>query len=310
MFSRPEKSRLKPAPSSSSDTIRPPQPASPDCSGMIPASTRSVEVLPAPLRPTIPTVSPGSIRSVTPWSAGTGGGPPRAPAEQHALQRARLVGADVERARRVVQDDLARPQVERAHTTTASSPSIRRNTSAPSAERDRRRRRRCTRARPRRARRPSTGSSAVASMNGAIGLTQPSSVPTHACCSANGSVLGWKKIGVRKNHGSSAAVEDRRDVAEVGVQHGDDQRAAEHEAEQQRDEHRQQQQRRRASVPRDASAIGEQQREHHEERDQLHGRPSRPGSPRAGSAPCAPARPGRSATPPPPAATAGRTSTR
>ena len=35
-------------------------------SGTIPASTRSVEVLPAPLRPTIPTVSPGSIPSVTP----------------------------------------------------------------------------------------------------------------------------------------------------------------------------------------------------------------------------------------------------
>jgi hypothetical protein len=75
MFSRPEKSRLKPEPSSSSDTIRPPEAASPDCRGTMPASTRRVEVLPAPLRPTIPTVSPGSMWRETPRSAGTGGGP-------------------------------------------------------------------------------------------------------------------------------------------------------------------------------------------------------------------------------------------
>ena len=85
MFSRPEKSRLNPAANSSSDTTRPPQPASPDSSGMIPASTRSVEVLPAPLRPTIPTVSPGSMRSVTPCSAGTGRAAPRRRAEQQPL---------------------------------------------------------------------------------------------------------------------------------------------------------------------------------------------------------------------------------
>src|SRR3954452_8429830 len=58
MFSRPVKSRPKPAPSSSSATARPPTSTRPASSGTMPARTRSVDVLPAPLRPTMPTVSP------------------------------------------------------------------------------------------------------------------------------------------------------------------------------------------------------------------------------------------------------------
>ena len=76
MFSRPEKSRPKPAPSSSWATTWPPQATRPEFSGTIPDSTRSVEDLPAPLRPTMPTVSPGSMRSETSRSACTGAGPP------------------------------------------------------------------------------------------------------------------------------------------------------------------------------------------------------------------------------------------
>ena len=69
--------------------MRPAEDASPDCSGTIPASTRSVEVLPAPLRPTIPTVSPGSMCNDTPLSAGTGGGPcARAPRRRPLKVRA------------------------------------------------------------------------------------------------------------------------------------------------------------------------------------------------------------------------------
>ena len=42
--------------------------------------------------------------------------------------------------------------------------------------------------------------------NGATGLTQSRIVPTNGCDFTGPSVAGSKKIGVRKNHGSSAAV--------------------------------------------------------------------------------------------------------
>ena len=51
-----------------------------------------------------------------------------APPQQQLLQRAARVGAHLERAPRVLHDDLARP-----HTTTASSPSRRRNSRRPPA---------------------------------------------------------------------------------------------------------------------------------------------------------------------------------
>ena len=139
MFSRPEKSRPKPAPSSSWATICPPQATRPEFSGTIPDSTRSVEDLPAPLRPTIPTVSPGSIRSETSLQRLHGRRPAGArAADQQLLQRAAAVGAHAERARRVLEHDLAGAHavVERAgrlrpHTTTASSPCMRRNSAWP-----------------------------------------------------------------------------------------------------------------------------------------------------------------------------------
>src|SRR2546421_10305732 len=58
------------------------------------------------------------------------------PPEQHALERAGVVGADVEPARGVAKHDFPRSKLElglahRPHTTTASSPSILLNTSAP-----------------------------------------------------------------------------------------------------------------------------------------------------------------------------------
>ena len=77
MFSRPVKSRPKPAPSSSSATTRPPHVgAARSRAGRSRRGTRSVDVLPAPLRPTIPTVSPGSMRRRTSRSACTGAGRP------------------------------------------------------------------------------------------------------------------------------------------------------------------------------------------------------------------------------------------
>ena len=60
MFSRPVKSSPNPAPNSSSATTRPPHSARPESSGTMPARQRRSDVLPAPLRPTIPTASPGA----------------------------------------------------------------------------------------------------------------------------------------------------------------------------------------------------------------------------------------------------------
>ena len=139
MFSRPEKSRLKPAASSSSDTTRPPQAASPECSGTIPASTRSVEVLPAPLRPTMPTVSPGAMWRLTPCSAGTASGPAALDPSRSPLS-VRPASARTSNER-VASRSTISPGAQRraadggaaAHTTTASSPSIRRNTNVPAA---------------------------------------------------------------------------------------------------------------------------------------------------------------------------------
>ena len=45
----------------------------------------------------------------------------------------------------------------------------------------------------------------MASMNGAIGLPQRSTSPTHAWSAMPGIESMGRKIGVRKNHGSSAA---------------------------------------------------------------------------------------------------------
>ena len=74
----------------------------------MPASTRSVEVLPAPLRPTMPTVSPGPDAQVDARQR------LHASRSAHAERRVnsslsvrRAVAADVERAPGVLQDDLA-----------------------------------------------------------------------------------------------------------------------------------------------------------------------------------------------------------
>ena len=133
MFSRPVNSRPNPAPSSISVATRPPHPAKPRCSGMIPASTRSVEVLPAPLRPTMPNVSPGPTRTETParawvgWQLGLA-----APGERghELLQGPRAVGAGGERPPGVVENDLTRRE-RCAHSTTASSRENRRKTTTP-----------------------------------------------------------------------------------------------------------------------------------------------------------------------------------
>jgi hypothetical protein len=70
-FSRPVKSGWNPAPSSSSDAIRPPASIRPDVGLMIPETIRSSVDLPEPFRPTRPTASPGSIVSDTSRSART-----------------------------------------------------------------------------------------------------------------------------------------------------------------------------------------------------------------------------------------------
>ena len=82
---------------------------------MIPASTRSVEVLPAPLRPTMPTVSPG----VDPQrDAGQrlrhrqlGSAPSRAEPVTQLLERATAVAAGENDRVGVVEHDLARRSV-------------------------------------------------------------------------------------------------------------------------------------------------------------------------------------------------------
>ena len=142
MFSRPEKSRPKPAPSLSWATTWPPHATRPEFSGTIPDSTRSVDDFPAPLRPTIPTVSPGSMRSETSFSASTGAGPPaRCLPMSISLSvrpRSALTLNDRDACSRTIspgRDAL----VERgtaaatAHTTTASSPCMRRNSASPPA---------------------------------------------------------------------------------------------------------------------------------------------------------------------------------
>jgi len=60
MFSRPVSSRWKPVPTSSSDPTRPRVTARPAVGGVIRARILSSVVLPAPLRPMIPTVSPSA----------------------------------------------------------------------------------------------------------------------------------------------------------------------------------------------------------------------------------------------------------
>jgi hypothetical protein len=70
-FSRPLRSGWKPAPSSSSDPIRPPTSTLPEVGLMIPDRSRKSVVLPEPLRPTSPTALPGSTRKETSFSAVT-----------------------------------------------------------------------------------------------------------------------------------------------------------------------------------------------------------------------------------------------
>ena len=58
MFSRPENSGWNPAPSSSSDAMRPFVSTSPTVGRVMPVSSFSRVLLPAPFSPMIPTVAP------------------------------------------------------------------------------------------------------------------------------------------------------------------------------------------------------------------------------------------------------------
>ena len=68
-FSRPENSGLKPAPSSSSAATRPCTVTRPTVGVRVPAISCSSVLLPAPLRPTMPTFSPAPMSNVTSRSA-------------------------------------------------------------------------------------------------------------------------------------------------------------------------------------------------------------------------------------------------
>ena len=119
-----------PAPSSSSETTRPPHSARPESSGTIPARQRSVEDLPAPLRPTMPDRLAGLDRAATRRRApARGGGPSRRRVTNSSFSVRAAVGAERERARRVLEHDLAGRGS--AHTTTASSRSSARNSEQP-----------------------------------------------------------------------------------------------------------------------------------------------------------------------------------
>ena len=85
-FSRPEKSGWKPAPSSSSEPMRPPTATWPSVGLMIPAIRRSSVDLPEPLRPTRPTASPGSTASDTSASAWTSAASVRPPSTNSSFR--------------------------------------------------------------------------------------------------------------------------------------------------------------------------------------------------------------------------------
>ena len=69
MFSSPVKSGLNPAPSSSSAATRPLTFRSPVVGASVPHTICKSVDFPAPLRPTMPTTSPGLMAKFTPLSA-------------------------------------------------------------------------------------------------------------------------------------------------------------------------------------------------------------------------------------------------
>ena len=69
MFSRPVSSGWNPVPTSSSDPTRPLVTPRPVVGGVIRARIFSMVLLPAPLRPMMPTVSPARISKETSFSA-------------------------------------------------------------------------------------------------------------------------------------------------------------------------------------------------------------------------------------------------
>ena len=105
-FSRPVKSGWKPAPSSSSEPIRPPAATCPLVGLMIPATMRSSVVLPEPLRPISPTASPGATASETSCSAWTSCAAGAAARDEEVLQGLRLACADAEPPRDALDADL------------------------------------------------------------------------------------------------------------------------------------------------------------------------------------------------------------
>ena len=82
-FSRPVSSGWKPVPTSSNEPTRPQISARPSVGSVMRARILSTVLLPAPLRPTIPSVSPGSSSKVTSfraqivWRAARGAAPTR-----------------------------------------------------------------------------------------------------------------------------------------------------------------------------------------------------------------------------------------
>ena len=79
-FSRPVRSGWNPAPSSSSDEMRPRAVTLPSVGEMVPATSPSNDDLPAPFGPMTPTVRPGGIPNVAPRMHQNGSGFLRKPA--------------------------------------------------------------------------------------------------------------------------------------------------------------------------------------------------------------------------------------
>jgi len=102
-FSRPVKSGWKPAPSSSSEPIRPPVATRPSVGAMIPAIRRSSVDLPDPFRPT---AGRDAERDVAERPHLLRPGP--AARDEQLLQRVRLARADDEPPRHGLDLDLAR----------------------------------------------------------------------------------------------------------------------------------------------------------------------------------------------------------
>ena len=286
--SRRSKSRPKPAPSSSSVTTRPPHAARPESQRDDPGEAAQRRGLAGAVAPDdadrLARLNPQRTRRRAP---ARGGGPAAAAPRQSSLSVRPAVGAHGERRATRARARFAGRGSHDHRQLGCSAPEQRppARAPAPAAEHvepgaGRRRRARVQHV-------------AHAVMNGATGFAHSSRSPTHVCVDA-GHVVGRKKIGVRKNHGSSAAArigatsrkyacstETISASPSTNAKSSDDDAAA------------------AAAAPGRASrapraSTGAHEREHRRGTSRAGPSPRRPGSSRAGTAPCGSAPPGRS----------------